>query len=264
MNSTLSLARRAHVHFLLRPTASHARSTAGSVVAPQATLQARNEGACLTRLGKAAASVGIDYVRHGERNLQRLVERFALEGSLAYCAVVSPDGRALAHSQPGLVGRPMRLPAGERIQWGEVSGVRFLDDRGSAVREYRAPLAAGGHTIGSLCMAVSDTDWRSTVAATASYAPWAVLAPLVFVGLGALFLSRMVSPLAEVELQLRRAALVGSLEEVELQPVRVRGGAAWGWNRLVQYCQEKGRSSDLEERLRVACAAQNQSHTEQI
>ncbi len=258
MTVRFSLPRRVTMYYLLFSVVSIAWLASGSVAVSQAILRSRTEGACLTRLGKAASAINIDYLRQGDSAFQKHVERLRSEGGFLYCAIVAPEGRTLAHSTREHIGTAAQEPVGERIQWGDIISVRFTDPRGSVVREYRAPLQVGHQYLGTLRIGQPEAGLWHMMVLAASYAPFALLAPLACVATGALILARMVSPLSEIELQLRRAALAPTCDETMLHPVRVRCGAGWGWNRLIQHWQEDRRVTSVEPPLPATPASRPQ------
>ncbi|NQT17624.1 MAG: hypothetical protein HQ582_33020, partial [Planctomycetes bacterium] len=94
-------------------------------------------------LGGAANLIRSTAMRD-DADLQPLVEEFQSKWGLAYCAVVSNDGRFLAHTSADQVGQPQRIPAGDSADWGEVRRTRYADGNSQVLREYRAPIRLAG------------------------------------------------------------------------------------------------------------------------
>jgi signal transduction histidine kinase len=259
----VALPRRVTAYYLLFCTVAVAWLTVVAIAVVQGMLNSQTEGACLTKLGRASSTIGLDYVRNGSANLQSVVERLRAESSLSYCAVVSSDRRILAHSSLGQVGETYREPAGERIQWGDVERVRFASPDSQTVLEYRAPLKGGHQVFGTLHMAVREPSLLETILQAAHNAPVASLGATFFIALGSLVLYRTVRPMAGIDQQLRQLARAATPSDVPLQPVPVLGGAALGWNRLVAQ-QGGGDSARLNDRLTDAVRGYGRRKTDDI
>ena len=86
------------------------RPSSGSASAPStwrdAVNQSRSESACSALVGPRLrlASV-LDYLRHGETDLQPLVREFESQSGADYCAVAVQDGRLSGPFEPELVGQ---------------------------------------------------------------------------------------------------------------------------------------------------------------
>jgi len=261
----LELPRRVVGYYLLFCLVAIAWLTVGVVIVSQSVLNSRAESTCLSQLGRASSAIVIDYLRRGEEALQPLIERYCSKESLAYCAVVSTDGRYLAHSSRDLVGRKCRERTGEHVQWGEVAGVRFVDsDSRRVLREYRTPLKSGDDVFGTLLIAVPEPDLWSTMGATAERAPLTILVPLAFIAAGAFVLRRMVRPLADVESQLRRAAVAPAISDLDFKRVSTRSACALGWNRLVDQLGNGHDQSSLSQRLSAAVEELRQQKADDI
>jgi hypothetical protein len=209
----LELPRRVTAYYLLFGLAAIAWLTVGAVIVSQSVQSMRAESTALNQLGKTAASITADFARNGETNFQAMVERICAENGLRYCAIVGNDGRYLAHSSPALVGQPAVERSGAVTKWGDVEGIRFVDEDSRILQEYQTPLKKGDKTLGMLHMARFDPGMWGTVWNTAEQFPAAVLGPMLLMGLGALVLQRTVKPLSSIESQLRHVASANSLVE---------------------------------------------------
>lgn len=224
----------------------------------QKVLSTHSDNACLASLGKTAAAIEMSYLRHGQKELQHLTEQVRCDGGLAYAAIVSPQGTYLTHTDPNLQGMAVLPPTGTLLQWGNVSGIQFVDQQGRPLREYKVPLSVNSEPIGSLHIAVVEPSVSSTLSGVAEYAPTTILIPLAFIAAGALVLARLTGSLAEVDEQLRQVALLSPGRTLELQPLAARNGSSLGWNRIVESFNELRNHSgkeDLNERLSEAIAA---------
>ena len=260
----LELPRRVVAYFLLFGTAAVTWLAVNVVVISQSSLSSRREGFCLAQLGRASAAVVLDFLRNGEANLQSLAERFESEGSLAYCAIVSRDGRFLAHSSRELVGQVHTEPAAEHVQWGEIERIQFRDSNSQRISEYRVPLCQGDEVFGTLHMAVPEPSVWGVLGSTVRDLPMVALGPLLCLALGAAMLQRMVRPLAEIETQLQRVAIAPSPAGVELRDVKVRSPAAAGWNRVVDEYDRNRRCSSFDQRLSKAVEELHQREADGI
>jgi signal transduction histidine kinase len=222
---------------------------ASLVVVAQSALRQQKEGAFLSFIHRAAADTTIDYLRHGDAHLQSLVERFARDQSLLYCAVVSNDGQYVAHTVKDRVGRPHNKRFGDTERLGSVTAIRVQHPSDGGYREYRVPLAAGNDVHGELHMAVPEAGiWRAFQLAN-DHASLTLLIPILLVVLGAIVLSNLVSPLAAVDTQLRRTAIAPTLDDADLKPVGAQTAGAIGWNRLIQQLRDRPDNTGLERRL---------------
>lgn len=234
----------------------------GVVVTTHTLDSSRAINACLARLGKTAAAVEIEYLRHGDANLSTVLKTTQVEADLAYCAIVGSDGNYIAHTDEGLQGKHAAPATGSLVRWGEVTGVRFVDSLGRILHEYRTPLVARGASFGSLRIAVVEPAVWHTIWETAQVAPIALIVPSLLVLGGAVVLSRLAAPVAGVDAQLRKLALhpPGTLPQLDTLPAR--DAVALGWNRLIQSLerlQHKPTGGDLEQRLADAVAARKEN-----
>ena len=241
--------------------------TGGVVVTSHAVLSSRTTSASLSRLGKTAAALEIAYLRGGEKLLYKVLQRTKSETALAYASVVSPDGTYLAHTQANRRGKPAVKPTGSLLKWGNITGIRHVDDRGRILREYQVPLVSGGELLGSLHLAVLEPSMLGTLIETAHLAPLAVLVPLLLIGAGAVTLSRITASVANVNSQLEQIGGQPPGSDIELLPMAARDAAALGWNRVVDMTDRSRRATDGEDlnaRLGQAIAARRQNEHVEI
>ena len=208
-----------------------------------------SESSYLTQLGRISSAVSLEQQRHGNKNLQSVVERIQSGSSLVYCAVVSQDGRYVAHSSPDLVGQQASELTGAAARWADVERIRFVDADSKVRREYRTPLKRDDKVVGSVRIAVAEPSVWSTVSAAAEVAPLTILGPMAFMAVGALVLQRLVQPFSNIEGELRRAAVANSMAGLELSEVPVNGPASVGWNRMIDHLNQGNGTTGLEARL---------------
>ncbi len=227
----------------------------------------RLANSCLSRLGKASATIELHWLQNGERGLDRVIAELQNECRAAYWTIVAVDGTYLAHTDAGLKGRPSTEPAGTRTRYGDCIGVRFSTSEGSVVQEYRVELATSQASLGELRVGLVEPSLSATVLSAAPFVPVAVLAPLTVVAIGAVVLSRLSRPVSDVETRLREIALQPLSESVELQPRRARDAMSLGWNRVVEQLQTAQRQSlrgDVDHLLQEAARTHADSQYEQV
>jgi two-component system phosphate regulon sensor histidine kinase PhoR len=250
--TNVELPRRVAVYYLLFCTTAAAWFAVGAVEVVRGILSSRAESACLAKLGRAASAIELELLRNGADDLQSEVQRIQREGSLAYCAVVGENQRYLAHTSRPRVGQPFQEKSGERVRWGDVERVRFVNADSRTIREYRAPLRLPEQALGTLHVAVQELGLWRTVLLTAQHAPVATFGAALFIALGAVVMYRTVRPMANIERQLRQLARAPSMSEAELRPIPARGAAALGWNHLVDERGSGWKRPSLDERLSEA------------
>ena len=260
----LELPRRITAYYLLFGLAAIAWLTVGAIIVSQSLQSMRAVNGALTQLGKTAASITTDHARHGEANFQAMVERIAAENGLRYCAIVGPDGRYLAHSNPKFAGEPAVERSGAVTQWGDAQEIRFVDEDSRILQEYQTPLKRGDKTIGMLHMARFDPGMWGTVWNTAEQFPAAVLGPLLLMAMGAVVLQKAVRPLSSIESQLRDVAAANSLVNAPLHGVPSQSPVGIGWNRLIKEFEGKATQNGLESRLGVALEGFRNRQTDQV
>jgi signal transduction histidine kinase len=245
----IALSRRVTAYFLLFGLAAVVWLAAGLYYVSAAMDRSRSTSSLLSTIGKASHRLILKHLDTGADALQQEVEQLQRQNALAYCAVVAPTGEFLAHSSPEQVGHAAVEPSGSVEAWGEVQRVRFVNEQGVVIVEFRTPLRAGDRLIGSLRVGVVEPTALATLLVAARYGPLAIAGPLAFMGLGAVVLRRLVRPVAGVDLQLRRVAAAPSIIDCRLEEVEVCGAASLGWNRLVEHANAGEKSTDLYERL---------------
>ncbi|HET6881568.1 MAG TPA: ATP-binding protein [Pirellulales bacterium] len=259
----VDVSRRALSYFLMFGLLAVAWFVAGLPTISKAIIADQAESDCLTRLGKAATRV-LSCSIDTPDELEQLVAKLAAEGSLAYCAMVSPEGRYLAHSQANLVGQPAPEPSGAVAQWGDVRRIRYLDEDAQILREYSTSLRRGDKTYGMLRMAVRDPTILAGIMATAEHATMWVVGPIAVIVAGGYVLRRSLRPMGKVELQLCALAAKPSDVPLELQPTEGASAVGAGWNRLVAQLAQRSPQPSLESRLGHVLEGFRQRKSDQI
>ncbi|MCG8450845.1 MAG: cell wall metabolism sensor histidine kinase WalK [Pirellulales bacterium] len=259
--------RKVVAYYLLFCLVSICWLAGGVLVTSHTVLSSRTTNASLSRLGKTSAALEIAYLRGGKQALLKVLQRAKSEGAMAYTAIVSPDGKYLAHTNRELQGTPAVKPTGSLLKWGSVTGIRHLDEHGQILREYQVPLVTNGQPLGSLLIAVVEPGLWETLMETAHVGSLAVLIPLLLVGVGAVVLSRLTRSVADVNSQLEQIGLQAPGMEITPQAVTARDATALGWNRvvdLIQHLHQESGSEDLNARLAEAIASRKQNEHAEI
>jgi signal transduction histidine kinase len=193
------------------------------------------------------------HLRNPKASLQPVLADLRTQYGAEYCAVISPTGEYLGHSDRLLIGKPAVERGGAGDRWGEVVRVQYVTDSGMPINEYSSPLKADGKVFGSLRLGLPQPNVWHYVRAGANFAPLALLGPACCMAAGAMLLNRMVRPVADIEQQLFHVATSPSLESCELREVPSIGAAALGWNRVVQQ-RFSGQTDSLPQRIRQSLA----------
>ena len=250
----LELPRRVTAVYLLFSFLVVFWTSAGAVLLARSVSNEQSEQAFFAYLENVATATTLEYVGHGEANLQSLVERFAREHSLLYCAFVSNDRNYIAHSRRQLIGKTHQVATGTATRRGDAQVVR-IEEANAVTRQYSISVATKDRVVGTLVLAVAEPNWLATVKLAAGHAPAVLFGPLLLIALGAVLIKRSVKPVAAVETQLRRAAVSPTLDDAELTPIKSSGASSFGWNRLLQEFTSERADGGLEERLSGAVQA---------
>src|SRR4051812_48358354 len=243
----IRLPRRLTAYFLLFAIAALLWLAIGVVYIAHAMTESRSESAALRALSRASERFALAYLRNKNSGLQSVLADIRVQYHADYCAVVSESGEYFAHSSDGFTGKQAIELGNTTERWGEASEVQYVDERGTAIREFRTPLKAGGKSIGSMRLGFTQARVWDYVVAGAHFAPFALIGPACCLAIGAVLVNRVVRPVAEIEQQLHLVATSPSVESCELREVQGVGAAAVGWNRVIQ--QRTGVES-LQQRVR--------------
>jgi PAS domain-containing protein len=250
----IQLPRRITAYFLLFGLAALVWLSIGALYVARSISDNHSESASLRRLGRACDRVTLAYLRDKNTDLQSMLAEIRAQSGASYCAIVSPTGAYLAHSSSGYNGNSVAEQGGMTERWGEVMRVKYIDENGETMHEYRAPLLAGDAALGTFRLGVAQPNLWTYARAGGQYAPLAIIGPACCMVAGAVLLNRMVRPVADIEQQLYQVATSPSVEGCELREVPSVGAAALGWNRVVQQRIGMPKSETLRERVRQSLA----------
>jgi two-component system phosphate regulon sensor histidine kinase PhoR len=260
----IRLPRRITAYFLLFSLAALVWLGVGVVYVARIVSDSRSESASLRWLGRASDRVVLAFLRDKNANLQSVLADIHSQSGASYCAIVSPTGDYVAHSTSGYDGQPAAERGGMTDRWGDVRRVQYVDDTGTTIHEYRAPLKAGDTVLGMLRLGIAQPSAWTYLRAGGQYAPLAIIGPACCMVAGAVLLNRMVRPVADIEQQLFQVATSPAVEGCELREVPTLGAAAVGWNRVVQQRLSAPQSETLRERIRQSLQKGRNSHFDAV
>ncbi|MEX2316412.1 MAG: ATP-binding protein [Pirellulales bacterium] len=242
--------RKIAAYFLLFGMAALVWLGIGAIYVANAVSDRHSESASLLKLGQGADRIALIYLRDKEAGLQRAVMEMHGNSGAKYCAIVSPSGKYIAHSNPEKVGQSAVDRGSMSARWGEVMRVEYVGDSGVTIHEFRSPLEAGGTKLGSLRLGMSKPTIWSFLRAGAQFTPLAFIGPACCMAAGAVVLSRLARPIAEIEGQLVQVAMSPAVQSCALFEVPNLGAAAIGWNRFVQHGFKAPQTDSLAEQIR--------------
>lgn len=179
---------------------------------------------------------------------QALVGLLGSEVWVAYAGVIDTDGTYVAHSKPTRVGKISETRFDLDAQHTVIER-HVVWQNGSSRREYWVPLASGSTSHGCLQVGVVDdlhaTHWHRM----ADWLPYAILAPILTLGIGGLVLQSTARTNAAIEGQLCAVSAGDSPNDFQLQPLTEPSPAAQGWNRLVERALGQKSTSTLDAKL---------------
>ena len=106
----IQLPRRVTAYFLLFGLTAVVWLSAGAFYVARSVSQSRSESACLRWLGRGSNRISLDYLQHGDANLQALVHEIVTQSGADYCAIVV-DQRAAFLPTPATSRSANRQPS---------------------------------------------------------------------------------------------------------------------------------------------------------
>ena len=259
----VELPRRVVVFYLLYSLVAVTWLATSGVVATKSAIIRSTEAEMLTYLRHAAALTTKDLANNGQKQLQPLIERFSRERALHFSAFVSSDHSYVAHSRKRQLGKKRQIVNGVTKRHEDIEVVRYSTGS-QTIREYSIPIQTNDQSPGRLIVARAETSVGETLGMLGRYALVGLSGPLLLIALGGFTLHRLVSPMAAVDSQLRKAALAPTLSDVGLSPIKSRGPAILGWNRIVREFGEEKAHSGLEQRLNDAVQSLRQGKSDDV
>jgi len=245
----IRLPRRITAYFLVFGLAALVWLAVGAVYVAYSVSDRRSESASLRSLGRGSNRIVLAYLRNKDADLHPVLSEVCSQSGADYCAVVSPTGEYLAHTNGELKGKPAGEVGTITERWGDIARVEYANG-GTTVHEYRCLIQSGEQQIGTLRLGITQRNVWSYVRESAQFAPLAFFGPACCMVAGAVLISRMVRPVADIERQLCEVATSPSLESCDWREVPNVGAAAIGWNRVVQQKLAGGHNESLQQRIR--------------
>ncbi len=175
-----------------------------------------------------------------ELTLNLLVKDAMKDADVAYVAIVDENGKVLAHSDVGLVGRPLERPANLKpLAKGMLVQTYEIEDRGDLI-DFSAPLTFRNVTVGALYLGFSQASIAAALHKARNNAVLISLA-MVLIGIGgsvalASFLSAPILKLMEGT----RAIAAGNFAVSLAVPSRDEiGDLTRSFNQMAQSLREK-------------------------
>ena len=258
------LPRRITAYFLLFGLTALVWLSVGAVYVARSVSDSRSESASLRALGRAANRITLAAVRDKNVNLSAMMAEIRAQSGAEYCAITTATGEYTAHSNPKLVGEAVIERGGASERWGDVLRLQYVSEGGSLIDEYQTPLSMAQVDLGTLRIGIAKPSTWSFITAGAQYSSLAFFGPACCMVAGAVLLSRMVRPVADIEEQLSLVAMSPSVEGCTLREVPSVGAAAMGWNRVVQQRQSAPQGESVGQRIRQSLEHGRQSRLDAV
>jgi signal transduction histidine kinase len=230
----IRLPRRITAYFLLFGVAALVWLAVGAVYVAHTISDSRSESASLRALGRGSDRIVLAHLRNPNAGLQGVLAEIRAQSGAVYCAIASPTGEFLAHTNSDLLNKPATECGAVAERWGQVERVDYRNSAGVVIHEYRCPLKAADTNLGTLRLGIPQSSAWGHLKSGAQFAPLALIGPACCMVLGAVLLNRLVQPVADIEQQLHQLAMSPSLESCEWREVPNVGAAAIGWNRIIR------------------------------
>ena len=262
----IRLPRRITAYFLLFGLAALVWLSVGAVYVAHSVTDSRSESASLRSLGRGSDRVVLGYLRDKTADLQPILAEIRAQSGADYCAIVSPTGEYLAHSNRRVDGqagdragrhdRSLGRGRARRISW-TTTACRFTNTG--------RPLEGGRHdhrhAATGNCPA-ERVELRSRRGAV-------LAAGIHRSGLLHGGRRRAAQPAGAAGGRHRAAARPGGDEPVggklrAARSARHRRGRAIGWNRVVQQRLRGPQSDSLQQRIRQSLEQGRQSRLDAV
>jgi hypothetical protein len=150
----IRLPRKITAYFLLFGVAALVWLTLGAVYVAHTVTDSRSESASLRALGRGSDRIVLTYLRDKDVRLQSVLAEIRAQSGAAYCAIASPTGEFLAHTNSELLNKPASESGAVAERWGQVVRVDYKNAGGVVIHEYRCPLKAAETYVGFVRMCI--------------------------------------------------------------------------------------------------------------
>ena len=196
------------------------------------------EANCLVRLERAASLVRLCELRESRAELEAYFANIAHEPWFSYAAVVSQLGVIDAHSNKRLVGTTASEPIGfpmKNLADDKYVGIRWHNKGETATREYRRPAGKSGDDGPQVRLAMKEPSFFQASQGLLDQFRYIVVAPLIVVLVGGIWIRRSLQPMRIIQQQLRNAAVAPEISSLKLHRIDTENAGSLGWNRMVDY-----------------------------
>jgi len=132
----IRLPRRITAYFLLFGVAALVWLSVGVIYVAHSVTESRSESASLRFVGRATDRFVLAYLRDKKADFHPVLSDIRLQCGADFCAVVSPSGEFLAHSNSTLKGKVATVQGNITDRWGEVVELKYISDNGVPIREF--------------------------------------------------------------------------------------------------------------------------------
>lgn len=212
---------------------------------------------------KMSTRIVSDHAKHAGKNVQHLLEQYSTDHHLLYCALIGPDGRYLAHTDPKRIGDDSQITLLQSGITNEIYHVNFRGEQNSSVCEYRKPLNRAGQHIGVLQVASMNLRQNNWPSKMMDRVPLTMVLPVLIILVGIGVLRRSVEPSREIETQLRHLSFEPN-DDWYLHTVTEKGAASAGWNRVVDRITSGMPLDNLEDRINQALGGFKEQSSERV
>ena len=256
------LARRLLGYYLLFGLTSMVVLTVAWGVQGHQVLPGADDQEMLNRVQEVRTLILDDLLKNQGAATKALVQLLSSEDWVAYVGVIAEDGTYLAHSKPGRIGKSSGVKLNS-------TGLESLVERhvtredGQRRQELWLPLKVGAARHGYLQVGLVNLTGYANLLRLMNWLPYAVLAPVLVLAIGMLFLRHAARTNAAIEDQL--CAVSGGAEsDFRLKPLKDGNRAALGWNRLVETALGQRTVSNLESKLSQSLGGLHEKRAERI
>lgn len=185
---TQTLARRLLGHYLMFGLMSIVVLCVAWALLGRTILSNVKDHEYINRIDEVRALLVTDFVENGGSGSKTFIQLLSMDDWVAYAGIIGRDGKYLAHSNPGRVGKT----SDSHFQHRGVGLIerQIVRSKGQQKSEYWAPLEANGKDFGSLQVGVVQETSETWLKRLLDWIPYAILAPVLILGIGTIFLKR--------------------------------------------------------------------------
>lgn len=215
----------------------------------------------ILRLQEIRSMIQSDLAAGRVENLQLTLNLLALEDWVSCAALVSPDGKVMAHSSPNKIGQDASLQTNIGTQDALIKR-HIINSDGSSSREYLIAVPTSDQQFSYLQVGLLPAHGHDWLQVTANRFSISILGPLGVLIIGAVCLFKSTRTHAAIENQLCAASAAGPAGELRLRPVSRHEPEAEGWNRIVNHLSGSRTTSTLDASLSKSLASLQQQRFE--